>query len=167
MRAPSNTGSSSPQAAPGRAGVAPISAQEARDRVQRFWKVFSDKSKTEFEAMYLPAATVFAVDGRRSEPARLMAVRRAREMMSESSSVEARLGFIEVQLLSPRVAVTCYPLHFTTTRNMPNGRRYRADIPHLRATHVFIRDANGELRILHEHLSSAEPVAIEELKTSG
>ena len=162
MPGSSDLSSSSPQLA--RNKTEPISAHEVRERVQHFWKVFRGKARTEFEAMYLSAATVFAVDGRRSEPARLMAVRRAREMMSESSSVEARLGFIEVQLLSPRVAVTCYPLHFTTTRNMPNGRRYRADIPHLRATHVFTRDANGELRILHEHLSSAEPVAIEELK---
>jgi len=142
----------------------PISAQEVRERVQHFWTVFSSKKQSEFEAMYLPSATVFAVDGRRSELARLMIVRRARELMSASASVVAKLGVVEVQVLTPNVAVTCYPLHFSTTRNLPNGRRYRADIPFLRATHVFVKEANGELRIMHEHLSSAEPVALQEIR---
>ena len=140
-----------------------ISAEQVRERVQRFWNVFSGKGKTEFESMYLPSATVFAVDGRRSEVARLMIVRRARELMSQSSSVTARIGAIEVQLLAPDVAVTSYPLHFSNVRNMPNGRRYRSEIPYLRATHVFVRDPDGQLRIIHEHLSSAEPVAVHEV----
>jgi len=140
-----------------------ISAEQVRDRVQRFWNAFSGKARTEFEAMYLPSATVFAVDGRRSELGRLTVVRRARELMSQSSSVTARLGTIEVQLLSPDVAVTSYPLHFCTVRSMPNGRRYRSEIPYLRATHVFARDGEGHLRIIHEHLSSAEPVDVQEV----
>jgi hypothetical protein len=41
-----------------------ISAHKVRERIQHFWTVFSDKAKSEFEAMYLPSATVFAVDGR-------------------------------------------------------------------------------------------------------
>jgi ketosteroid isomerase-like protein len=141
----------------------PISADQVRQRVQRFWNVLSSKAKAEFEAMYLPSATVFAVDGRRAEPARLMVVRRARELMSASSSVAAKTGLIEVQLLGPGVAVSSYPLHFSTTRNMPNGRRYHAEIPYLRATQLFVRDADGQLRIIHEHLSSADPVAVQEV----
>ena len=78
-----------------------------------------------------------------------------------------KLGFIDVQLLGPDVAVTSYPLSFSTTRNMPNGRRYRAEIPYLRATHVFVSDADGQLRIIHEHLSSAEPVAAQEVVTGN
>jgi len=140
-----------------------ISAEQVREKVQRFWHAFSGKARTEFEAMYQPSATVFAVDGRRSEVARLTVVRRARELMSQSSSVTARLGTIEVQVLGPDVAVTSYPLHFSTVRSMPNGRRYRSDIPYLRATHIFVRDAEGQLRIIHEHLSSAEPVNVQEV----
>jgi len=142
-----------------------ISAHKVRERIQHFWTVFSDKAKSEFEAMYLPSATVFAVDGRRSELARLMVVRRTRELMSESSAVMVKLGFINVQLLGPDMAVTSYPLSLSTTRNMPNGRRYRAEIPYLRATQVFVSDADGQLRIIHEHLSSAEPVAVQEVVT--
>jgi hypothetical protein len=34
----------------------PISADQVRQRVQRFWNVLSRKAKAEFEAMYLPSA---------------------------------------------------------------------------------------------------------------
>jgi len=141
-----------------------ISADQVREEVRRFWRAFSSKAKDQFETMYMPTATVFAVDGRRAELARLTVVRRARELMSESSSVATKLGFIEVQVLGPNVVVASYPLQFSTTRNLPNGHRYRAEIPYLRATQVFVRDSASPLRIIHEHLSSAAPVTITELK---
>jgi hypothetical protein len=49
------------------------------------------------------------------------------------------------------------------TRALLNGRRYRLDVPFLRATQIFVRDKDGVLRIIHEHMSSAEAVEPQEV----
>ena len=140
-----------------------ISRDHIRLEVHNFWESFTGKSKNRFEQVYSPTATCFALDGRRSEPARLMWVRRGREFFGPMSAVGARLGVINVQLLGPELAVASYPLHFTVVRTMSNGRHIQSDIPFGRATQVFQRDESGALRIIHEHLSSAEPVSSKEL----
>jgi ketosteroid isomerase-like protein len=140
-----------------------IAATEVRTLVQKFWDSFAAKSKVEFEALYSPSATVFAADARRSEPARLMLVRRARELFGPGCSVGAKLAAIEVQILRTDLAVASYSFHYSVTRSLPTGKRVRVDVPFGRATQVFQRDEKGELRIIHEHMSSAEAVTPEEL----
>jgi hypothetical protein len=49
---------------------------------------------------------------------------------------------------------------------LPGGKRYRAEVPSGRATQVFQRDEKGVLRILHEHMSSAEGVTVKELSAA-
>jgi len=92
-----------------------------------------------------------------------MLVRRARELFGPASAVGAELGSIDVQLLGDDLAVASYAFHFNVTRSLPNGKRVRVDVPFGRATQVLQSDANGVLRIIHEHMSSAEPVSPEEL----
>lgn len=141
-------------------GIAP---EEIREQVRIFWKLFSAKDKDLFDQLYEPTATIFSADARRSEPARLMMVRRGRELFSPKSLVKAQLGEITVQLLSANVAAAAYPLHFSVTRRLPNGTRVHVEVPFCRATQVFHRDENGKLSIIHEHMSSAEPVSPEVL----
>jgi ketosteroid isomerase-like protein len=141
----------------------PISATQIRAEVKKFWDAFAGKSKAGFEEMYSPTATVFSADGRRSEPGRLMLVRREREFFGPKSSVGARLGEIMIQVLGPRLAVAAYPFHFSVVRTMANGKQIQVEVPFGRATHVFQRDEHGRFHIIHEHLSSAEPVAPREL----
>jgi ketosteroid isomerase-like protein len=143
--------------------MANISPDEVRAFVQKFWNFFIQKSKSQFDEMYSPSATVFAADARRGESARLMLVRRARELFGPASAVGGKLGTIDVQLLGDDLAVASYPFHFNTTRSLPNGKRIRVDMPFGRATQVFQREANGALKIIHEHMSSAEPTTPEEL----
>jgi hypothetical protein len=140
-----------------------ISPDEVRARVQNFWRVFSSKAKNEFSEQYLPSATVFTANTPRSEPARLMVERRARELFGPTSSVAAKLGTIAVQILGPTLAIASYPLEYSVTRERPNGRRYRLNVAFARATQIFVRDKDGVLRIIHEHMSSAEAVDPEEL----
>jgi ketosteroid isomerase-like protein len=140
-----------------------IGKDEIRAVVQSFWNLFTSKSKSEFDQFYSPVATVFAADARRSEPARLMLVRRARELFAPRSAVGARLAAIDVQLLRSDLAIASYAFHFSVTRNLPGGKRVRVDVPFGRATQVFQRDERGILRIIHEHMSSAEPVSPQEL----
>jgi len=141
----------------------PVSPDEVRAEVRKFWQVFSTKAKSEFEQFYLPSATVFAANAPRMERARLMVVRRARELFGPKSSVGAKLGSVDVQILGADLAIASYPFHYSVTRTLPNGRRYRLDVPFGRATQIFQRDRNGVLRIIHEHMSSADPVASQEL----
>jgi ketosteroid isomerase-like protein len=139
------------------------SSDEIRALVQKFWSHFIRKSKAEFDGLYSPSATVFAADARRTEPARLMLVRRARELFGPGSAVGAKLNSIDVQLLRDDLAVASYAFHFNVTRSLPNGKRVSVDVPFMRATQVFQRDAKGNLKIIHEHMSSAEPVSPREL----
>ena len=135
--------------------------------VQKFWEFFILKSKSEFDEQYSPSATVFAADARRGEPARLMLVRRARELFGPGSAVRAKLDAIDVQILREDLAVASYAFHFNVTRSLPNGKRVSVDVPFGRATQVFQRDASGNLRIIHEHMSSAAPVSPKELPAAS
>jgi ketosteroid isomerase-like protein len=140
-----------------------ISPDEVRAEVKKFWDFFSRKSKARFDEMYLPSATVFAADSRRMEPARLVLVRRERELFGPRSLVAAKLGLIDLQILGTDLAIASYPLHFSLPRALASSKRYQAEIPSGRATQVFQRDDKGVLRIIHEHVSSAEPVSVKEL----
>lgn len=140
-----------------------ISAEQIRSKVQAFWNAFTTRSKSDFEEFYSPTASCFAADGRRSEPARLMWVRREREFFGPKSSVAAKVGAINIQLLSPSMGVASYGFHFSIIRVLPNGSRVQIEVPFSRATQVFQRDEDGKILIVHEHLSSAEPTSPKEL----
>lgn len=146
--------------------MATTSADEVRALVQKFWGNFIRKSQRQFEELYSPSATVFAADARRGEPARLMLVRRGRELFGPGSAVGAKLDSIDVQILREDLAVASYAFHFTVTRSLPNGKRVSVDVPFGRATQVWQRDASGALKIIHEHMSSAEPVSPKDLPTA-
>ncbi len=143
-----------------------MSPNEVRAEVRKLWEFFSGKLKVQFAEMYLPSATVFAVDSRRVDLARLMLVRRERELFGPASSVAVKLGPIDVQFVA-HLAVASYPFHLSITRALPGGKRYQAEVPSGRATQVFQRDEKGVLRILHEHMSSAEGVTVKELSATG
>jgi len=140
-----------------------ISSDDVRAEVKKFWDFLSRKLKSQFAEMYLSSATVFAADARRMEPARLMLVRRERELLGPASSVAAKLGTIDVQHLGADLAIASYPFHLSITRTRSNGKRYQSEVPSGRVTQVFQRDEKGVLRIIHEHMSSAEPVSTKEL----
>ena len=140
-----------------------ISSDDVRAEVKKFWDFLSRKLKAQFAEMYLSSASVFAADARRMEPARLMLVRRERELLGPASSVAAKLGPIDVQPLGADLAIASYPFNLSITRTRANGKRYQSEVPSGRATQVFQRDEKGVLRIIHEHMSSAEAVSSKEL----
>jgi len=141
-----------------------VTPQQIRDCVREFWEAFTKRSQSKFEEHYSPTASCFAIDGRRGEPARLMWVRREREFFGPRSSVGAKVGVVNVQVLAPALAVASYPFHFSIIRVLPNGSRVEVDVPYGRATQVFLRNEEGKLLIIHEHLSSAEPATPKELR---
>jgi ketosteroid isomerase-like protein len=144
-----------------------ITPEEVRAVIKKFWDSFSKKLTGQFNQMYSPSATVFAADARRGESARLMLVRRERELFGPGCAVGGKLGSIDVQVLSDDMAVASYPFHFSTTRDLPNGKRVKVEMPFGRATQAFQRDASGDLKIIHEHMSSAESTTTVELPKAG
>jgi ketosteroid isomerase-like protein len=131
-----------------------ISPEQVRAEVQKYWNAFSSKSKEKFAGMFEPGAIVFVADTRRNEPARLMVERRAREYFVPQASPKTELREIEVQMAGPEVAIATYGYRFYGTRVI-NGVLYDVDMSFGRATQIFHRDETGQLRIVHEHLSSA------------
>jgi len=141
-----------------------ISADEVRGEVRRFWNVFCNKAKDDYQKFYFPNATVYAPDTLGSaDTARLMLPLKVRELLAPASSATAKLNAIEVQILSPEVAVASYGLHHVVVRTRPSGKRIRIEMPWALMTQVFQRDEDGALRIVHEHLSVATRAVIEPL----
>ena len=142
----------------------PITSERVRRAVQDFWDAFTHQAKDRFQELYSPTAVCFAADGRRSEAARLMWVRREREFFGPKSSVGAKVGAVSVQILGPNLASASYGFHFSIIRILPNGSRVEVEVPFGRATQVFEREPDGRMLIIHEHLSSAEPVTSKEIR---
>lgn len=143
--------------------VEPISSEEVRAEVARFWNVFSSKSKDQFEEMYFPAAIVFSSTARHTEPGRLMLARRVRQFFGPGISVRVELGSIGVQLVGKNVAIATYIYRFRSTRTESDGTQVNRETPFGRATQIFQRDESGSLRIIHEHMSSSTAPTVERI----
>ena len=99
----------------------PISPEEVRAEVSRFWNVFSSKLKDKFEEMYFPSATVFSSTAQHTEPGRLMVARRLRQFFAPAISLRAEIGSIGVQLVGTNVAIATYIYRFRSTRVESDG----------------------------------------------
>jgi ketosteroid isomerase-like protein len=139
-----------------------VSVEQVCSAVHRYWDAIAKKAKEKLTASYASDALVFMADSKRTEPARLVIERRNREYFGEKGSAEADIGPIEVQLSGPDVAIATYPYRFHAM-SVRQDRRFRIDMPAALATQIFRRDADGELRIVHEHLSSAKNPTISTL----
>ncbi len=132
-----------------------ISPDEVRVAVGRFWNAFAAKSRNTFPEMYFANALVLSSTGLQAEPGRLAIVRRMRKFFDSPGTLSIHIGQIEVQLLGEKTALATYFYVFEATETGRDGSRVRKRTPFARATHIFQRDEQGNLRILHEHLSSA------------
>jgi ketosteroid isomerase-like protein len=134
-----------------------ISSEDIRKEVQRFWDILSGKWAAKLEDMYAPTAIAFSGKAKRSESAKLMAVRRSRHLPARDSGSSAELGSIDVQMASPDVAIAAYTYSFNTYKTQADGTKVVVSTPFGRATQIFRRGEDGALRIVHEHLSAAAP----------
>ena len=134
-----------------------ISADQIKAEVQRFWNTFTNKNAEQLMEFYSPEASVFSSVTSRPEPGRLAAARRQREYFHGKSSLRASVGMIDVVLLGDVAAVASYTFQFHASK-VASGLTDQADedITAGRATQVFALDPDGNLRIVHEHLSSVD-----------
>ena len=138
-----------------------ISPEQVRSQVQKFWQSLSGRSNEPFDEMYSADATVITGKARRAERAQLAVARRKREI-AQTSEASVELGLIDVEVVGD-VAIACYTYNFMRVRRRADGM-VRRHTPQGRATHVFQRDAEGRLRIAHEHLSSAAPTGVQPME---
>jgi ketosteroid isomerase-like protein len=143
----------------------PVSAEEVQSAIHKSWRALQGKSTGELESGFLPTGIFFGADARRSEPARLAIMRRAREFFSAGCSVRGDLGPIEAQTAGSGVALGAYTFQFQIVRQQNNGTRVKVNTPFCRSSVVLVRDETGALRILHEHQSAIEVGRSEEINS--
>jgi ketosteroid isomerase-like protein len=131
-----------------------LAAELVRAEVARYWGAFSVKSAEVVDAFYLPEAVVFASTTTRAEPGRLAATRRKREYFNPQSHIRVQLGPIDVQPVGDDAAVASYTFRFHASQVAGAlGKAVDENIEHGRVTQVFVRQPDGMLAILHEHIS--------------
>jgi len=138
-----------------------ISPEDVRREVYRFWAILSGKLTDKLEEMYLPTAIVFSGKAKRSESAKLIAVRRSRRLQGGVSSSSVEEGSIDVQVVGPNVAIAAYTYTYHTDKVRADGTKVQLDTLFGRATQIFQRDEAGVLRIVHEHLSATVDPEVE------
>ncbi|HXN73261.1 MAG TPA: nuclear transport factor 2 family protein [Candidatus Acidoferrales bacterium] len=143
--------------------AAEISSVEIRAGVQKFWDILCGRSKDRLEDLYSASAIVFTGKAKRSERGAQTAVRRMRQFVDADSAASAELDPIEVQIAGD-AAIASYTYRFHSSKKGKDGSREHRNTLFGRSTQIFQRDARGVLRIVHEHLSSAAPPAVEKAK---
>jgi len=138
-----------------------ISPNEVRVQVRRFWQILSGGSKDSFDELYSPEATVITGSAKRGERAQLAVARRKRAIANQPREASGELGPIDVEILDNDVAVASYTYDRRSVRKSGDASEVQHRTSYGRATHVFQRDARGDLRIVHEHLSAAVPPSVE------
>ena len=133
-----------------------MSADEIKEEVRRFWSVLCAKSGDELAQFYSLEASVFSSSGERPEPGRVSAIRRKREYCHPGATLQVQLGPIEVLFLDGNAGIACYTFCFSATDVAGEfGAGSDESIKYGRATQVFMRDSESNLRIIHEHFSTA------------
>src|SRR5207249_1967590 len=131
-----------------------LTNEEVRKAVELFWTTFLAKSEDLLNSYYAPGSTIFQISMGRAEPGRLGAMRRSREYFRPDTRMELKLGPMDVVLIGSDAGIASYTFHFQATgRDVGGGKRVEEKLDLVRATHVFQRDSQGRLRILHEHFS--------------
>ncbi|HET7205016.1 MAG TPA: DUF4440 domain-containing protein [Terriglobales bacterium] len=134
-----------------------LTQESVLQAVRDFWKAFSGNSFQALADLYSPDANVFGVEGARAELARLALTRRQREYFDRHAKLLARPGAIDVRVLGDSNAIATYSFEFSASNvGSVSGKSLDRAIRHGRATQIFQKGENGELLIVHEHLSSAD-----------
>ena len=131
----------------------PLTAEEIKKAVQQFWSVFLSKSEKELSFFYAPGSIVFQISMGRSEPGRLGAMRRSREYFRTETRMDVNVGPVEVTLVGADAGIATYTFRFQASGRDLGGKLVEENLDVVRGTHVFHRNAEGKLQIVHEHFS--------------
>jgi ketosteroid isomerase-like protein len=137
--------------------VLPLTKTEVELAVKNYWSVSASRQAEQQQNCYAENAVIFTSSSRRVEPGRLVMVRRQREYMVGRSRMKVEVGHIDVEIVGTNAAVAAYTMQLDAEKETVLGVvRARVSEEHLkdaRVTHVFIRQNDGKLKIVHEHIS--------------
>ncbi|HET6935418.1 MAG TPA: nuclear transport factor 2 family protein [Candidatus Angelobacter sp.] len=135
-----------------------LSETEIEAAVRSFWELFASKKGEEWQSFYSDVALVFGTASKRAEPARLVVLRRQREYLSSSAKMQIEVRNIDVEILGRDCAVAAYLLRLHAEQiakvSADGQREHEEHLDNARVTHVFCRDDQGRLRVVHEHISA-------------
>ena len=136
-----------------------LSQVEIESAVRKYWELFAAKKTEQWRGFYADAAMVFGTGSKRPEPARLVLLRREREYFAGATRLRVNVGKIDVELIGPDCAVAAYLLQLDAEQvakaSAAGHREQEEHLENARVTHVFQRNGDGTLRIVHEHISAA------------
>lgn len=136
---------------------AKLNPEQVKLEVQRYWNAFMNKDAELLTAIFAPESSVFSSLSPRPEPGRLAAARRQREYFHKGANVRVTTGAVDVVMVGDTAAVASYTFQFHASRaGAAFGQTIEEHIRNGRATQVFIVDPDGNVRIVHEHLSAIE-----------
>jgi len=134
-----------------------LTRAEVESFLHKHWNNFASKRLRAHEDSFAPNSFIFSSSSKRVEPGRLMLLRRQREYMNDSTRITVQLSNLEVEFVGPDAAVAAYNLQFDAEKRLvTDAAGQKAAEEHLlhgRVTHVLVRDTDGNLKILHEHIS--------------
>ncbi|HLJ89888.1 MAG TPA: nuclear transport factor 2 family protein [Candidatus Angelobacter sp.] len=135
----------------------PVTKAEVEYAVRNYWTLSTSKQAELQQGCYADNALVFTSSSRRLEPGRLVLMRRQREYMSTGTKLKVEVGRIEVELIGVDAAMAVYIMQLDAEQKsaVHNGVAKIAEehLQHARVTHIFVRSADGKLKIVHEHIS--------------
>lgn len=135
-----------------------LSPVEVESAVRKFWDLFAAKKTEQWQGFYADIATVFGTASKRPEPARLAILRRQREYLSSAATIRANVGKIDVEVVAPDCAVAAYLLQLHAEQiaklSASGHKEHDEHLENARVTHVFQRNGDGSLKIVHEHISA-------------
>ncbi len=143
-----------------------ISPDQVRAEIRKFWQIMCGKAPDRLDNLYSPSAIILTGKAKRPEEADAVLARRARQISAPNSGSAADLGAVEVQVPEPGVAIASYTYKFHHNRPGQRGSVEKRHTMHGRATQIFQLDAQGALRIVHEHLSAATNPELEKAGSS-
>jgi len=132
-----------------------VSPDQVRAQIGEFWKIMCGKSTGRLEELYSSAALLLTGKARKPETASMALARRVRQIAAPGAHAEAEVGWVEVDVPAPKLAIASYTYKFHHTRSGEGGGLQQRHTLFGRATQIFQLDENGALRIVHEHLSAA------------
>jgi ketosteroid isomerase-like protein len=138
----------------------PLTTPDVEAAVQQYWSVYAGKDSEKQQAFYTGDAMVFTSSCKRIQRACLVSLQRQREYLAKSTKLRIRVADIQVMPLGDNAAVAFYTLQFHAEQIPVTGNLARRPEEHLsnaRVTHIFQRNGDGELKIVHEHISVAQP----------
>jgi ketosteroid isomerase-like protein len=139
----------------------PLSKTDIDTAVRTYWKIFTSKKEVDNQKnWYTDNAIIFATTSKRPEPARLVSVRRQREYLDHATKMKVEIANIEVELLGANDGYAAYVMQFhaeqIATFKASGQTVTEEHMEHARVTQIFHREADGAIKIVHEHISAPE-----------